>query len=95
MTTLDDIRPLAKQYRRLAECGIIPINPSFQNARNWLDDETGYRFDLLALNDATYAFLDELNRLHLRDINPSGEVVAAIVSLLGVTAVAVCLLAIF
>lgn len=95
MTTLDDIRPLAKQYRRLAECGVMPINPSFQNARNWLDDETGYRFDLHALNDATYAFLDELNRLHLRDINPWGEVVAAMVSLLGLTAVAVCLLAIF
>lgn len=95
MTTLDDIRPLAKQYRRLAECGIVPMNPSFQTARNWIDDESGYRFDLHALNDSTYAFLGELNRLHLRDINPWGEIVAAIVSLLGLTAVAVCLLAMF
>ena len=94
MTTLDAIRPLAKQYRRLSECGIMPINPSFKNARNWLDDETGYCYDLRALNDATYALLDELKRLHLRDINPWAEVVAAVVSILGLTAVAVCLLAI-
>lgn len=95
MITLDEIRPIAKLYRRLAEYGIMPINPSFQNARNWLDEETGCRFDLHALNDATYALLDELHLLHLRDINPWGEVFAAIFSLLGMVALAVCILAIF
>ena len=93
MTTLDDIRPLAKQYRRLAECGIMPFNPSFQEARNWIDEETEYCYDLNSLNDSTYALVADLERL--RAFDPWGERIALIFGLLGLATLTVCLLAIF
>lgn len=95
MTTLDLLQPTAKKYRRLAECGIVPIRPSFQTMREWIDAESDYAYELHALNDATYAMLAEIHRLHLRDLDPWADVAAGFVALIGIAALLVAVAAIF